>query len=74
MNRIRYSAGSGSFESRLSLCHGHSVAVQTENYAYLGMYWTWSQHEQKPDTADLWLNRPEIGRTHAPRCAWVFSG
>ena len=22
-------------------CYGHSVAGQTENYAYLGMYWTW---------------------------------
>jgi len=22
-------------------CYGHSVAGQTENYAYAGMYWTW---------------------------------
>lgn len=22
-------------------CYGHSVAGQTENYAYVGMYWTW---------------------------------
>jgi hypothetical protein len=22
-------------------CYGHSVAGQTENYAYIGMYWTW---------------------------------
>lgn len=22
-------------------CYGHSVAGQTENYAYLGLYWTW---------------------------------
>jgi len=37
-------------------CYGHSVAGQTENYAYLGMYWTWGKHDQKPDTATLWLN------------------
>ena len=22
-------------------CYGHSIAGQTENYAYAGMYWTW---------------------------------
>lgn len=22
-------------------CYGHSVAGQTENYAYIGLYWTW---------------------------------
>lgn len=25
----------------LLFCYGHSVAGQTENYAYLGLYWTW---------------------------------
>ena len=24
-------------------CYGHSVAGQTENYAYIGMYWTWGR-------------------------------
>lgn len=24
-------------------CYGHSVAGQTENYAYAGMYWTWGK-------------------------------
>lgn len=24
-------------------CYGHSVAGQTENYAYIGMYWTWGK-------------------------------
>jgi hypothetical protein len=28
-------------------CYGHSVAGQTENYAYLGMYWTWGKDDQK---------------------------
>ena len=24
-------------------CYGHNVAGQTENYAYLGLYWTWGR-------------------------------
>lgn len=24
-------------------CYGHSVAGQTENYAYVGLYWTWGK-------------------------------
>ncbi|MGA7341794.1 MAG: transporter [Terracidiphilus sp.] len=28
-------------------CYGHSVAGQTENYAYVGMYWTWGKDEKK---------------------------
>jgi hypothetical protein len=27
-------------------CYGHSVAGQTENYAYIGMYWTWGKKEK----------------------------
>lgn len=27
-------------------CYGHSVAGQTENYAYLGMYWTWGKDKK----------------------------
>src|SRR5580658_6829328 len=30
-------------------CYGHSVAGQTENYAYVGMYWTWGKDKGKPD-------------------------
>ncbi len=29
-------------------CYGHSVAGQTENYAYVGMYWTWGKDKGKP--------------------------
>lgn len=33
-------------------CYGHSVAGQTENYAYVGMYWTWGkEHGDKKDEA-----------------------
>lgn len=37
-------------------CYGHSVAGQTENYAYVGMYWTWGKDNKKPDAdhAFLW--------------------
>jgi hypothetical protein len=28
-------------------CYGHSVAGQTENYAYVGMYWTWGKDQDK---------------------------
>lgn len=33
--------------------YGHSVAGQTENYAYLGLYWTWGKKDNKsPDDKD----------------------
>jgi hypothetical protein len=32
-------------------CYGHSVAGQTENYAYMGMYWTWGK--EKPNGAQI---------------------
>ena len=32
-------------------CYGHSVAGQTENYAYVGMYWTWGK-DTKSDAPD----------------------
>ncbi len=28
-------------------CYGHSVAGQTENYAYVGWYWTWGKDDNK---------------------------
>lgn len=30
-------------------CYGHSIAGQTENYAYAGMYWTWGKDAKKKD-------------------------
>jgi hypothetical protein len=32
--------------------YGHSIAGQTENYAYLGVYWTWGKDDKKPDDKD----------------------
>ena len=38
-------------------CYGHSVAGQTENYAYVGMYWTWGgKSDQKPDPGSAFLH------------------
>ncbi|MGC2659780.1 MAG: hypothetical protein WA324_17615 [Bryobacteraceae bacterium] len=39
-------------------CYGHSIAGQTEQYAYIGMYWTWGKDKKKPDSSDLWLPKP----------------
>jgi hypothetical protein len=41
--------------------YGHSVAGQTENYAYLGMYWTWGKDDKDPD-AKPGLLRQALGR------------
>jgi hypothetical protein len=32
--------------TQLLFAYGHSVAGQTENYAYLGMYWTWGKDKK----------------------------
>jgi hypothetical protein len=38
-------------------CYGHSVAAQTEQYAYVGMYWTWGKGDKKPDVTG-WFPQP----------------
>lgn len=45
---------------QILFCYGHSVAGQTENYAYLGMYWTWGKEgkDQKKDAGRLFLPSP----------------
>lgn len=35
---------------QLLFCYGHTAIGQAENYAYLGLYWTWGKDE-KPDPA-----------------------
>jgi hypothetical protein len=49
---------------QLLFSYGHSVAGQTENYAYVGMYWTWGKDDKKPDTdkALLWQTTNPAGR------------
>ncbi|MGH9343538.1 MAG: hypothetical protein ACRD19_07250, partial [Terriglobia bacterium] len=39
-------------------CYGHSVAGQTEQYAYVGMYWTWGKDKKKRDSSNTWLPGP----------------
>jgi hypothetical protein len=34
---------------QLLFCYGHSIAGQSENYAYLGLYWTWGKQADKKD-------------------------
>ncbi len=35
--------------------YGHSIAGQTENYAYGGMYWTWGKDNKEPQPGIAWL-------------------
>lgn len=39
---------------QLLFCYGHSAIGQTENYAYLGLYWTWGKKSvsDKPEDKD----------------------
>jgi hypothetical protein len=39
--------------TQLLFAYGHSVTGQTENYAYLGMYWTWGKDKSKAKSALL---------------------
>ena len=39
--------------TQLLFAYGHSVAGQTENYAYLGMYWTWGKDRKAARNALL---------------------
>ena len=46
----------------LLFCYGHSVAGQTENYAYVGMYWTWGgKKDAPPGGGSAWLRPPVNG-------------
>lgn len=41
---------------QLLFAYGHSIAGQTENYAYLGLYWTWGKDEKKTTAGDVILS------------------
>jgi hypothetical protein len=34
---------------QLLFCYGHTAVGQTENYAYLGLYWTWGKKKADAD-------------------------
>jgi len=42
--------------------YGHSVAGQSENYAYLGLYWTWGKDDKKPGAGDAMFSHRPTGR------------
>lgn len=49
---------------QILFCYGHSAAGQTENYAYVGMYWTWGKDKGKKsdhDNALLWQSAHPSG-------------
>jgi hypothetical protein len=37
---------------QLLFCYGHTVVGQTENYGYLGLYWTWGKDDKDKDSPD----------------------
>lgn len=37
---------------QILFCYGHSIAGQTENYAYIGMYWTWGKDAKSENPGD----------------------
>jgi hypothetical protein len=37
---------------QILFCYGHSIAGQTENYAYVGMYWTWGKDAKSGASGD----------------------
>jgi hypothetical protein len=43
---------------QLLFAYGHSVAGQTENYAYLGLYWTWGKDEKRSASSALLPSQP----------------
>lgn len=45
-------------DQQFLFCYGHSVAGQTENYAYIGLYWTWGKDKAQADTSELFLSGP----------------
>jgi hypothetical protein len=49
-------------DHQLLFAYGHSIAGQTENYGYLGLYWTWGKDEKKPNALNgFFSGRPNRG-------------
>ena len=45
---------------QLLFAYGHTIAGQSENYAYLGLYWTWGKQSDK-DKSDTAMTSPDRG-------------
>lgn len=39
-------------DHQLLFAYGHSIAGQTENYGYLGLYWTWGKEKKSGEAAE----------------------
>jgi hypothetical protein len=49
---------------QLLFCYGHTAVGQKENYAYLGLYWTWGNKPASPDTSVTTFGPPHgLGRS-----------
>jgi hypothetical protein len=42
----------GNESYQLLFCYGHTIVGQTENYAYLGLYWTWGKKSAASQPTD----------------------
>ena len=47
---------------QLLFCYGHTAIGQTENYAYLGLYWTWGKGGKPGDTAGTAFSGMAMGQ------------
>ena len=47
-------------DHQLLFAYGHSISGQTENYGYLGLYWTWGKDDKKP-SGDAFLSLRPFG-------------
>jgi hypothetical protein len=48
---------------QLLFCYGHTVNGQSENYGYLGLYWTWGHKSSGTEKAMARLGPPDgLGR------------
>lgn len=46
---------------QLLFCYGHSIAGQSENYAYLGLYWTWGHNANDDKDKDKDKDATRLG-------------
>jgi hypothetical protein len=48
-------------DHQLLFAYGHSIAGQTENYGYLGLYWTWGKDDKRTQVRNVLLPGPRGG-------------
>lgn len=58
---------------QLLFCLGHTVAGQSETYAYLGLYWTWGGKPGEGEKPEGGGSKPEGAAAFAPT-AWSQAG